>query len=109
MDEQMNEYTPDLYELVDESGEKRTFELLDCMDFEDERYYALTPYFEEEDAEQMLGDPALLVILKAEYDDETGEEILASIDDEDLFDRVAAAFEARLEEMFDFEDDEEDS
>ena len=57
----------------------------------------------------MLGDPALLVILKAEYDDETGEEILASIDDEDLFDRVGAAFEARLEEMFDFEDDEEDS
>ena len=98
MDEQMNECTPDLYELVDESGEKRTFELLDCMDFEDERYYALTPYFEEEDAEQMLSDPALLVILRAEQ-----------IDDEDLFDRVGAAFEERLEEMFDFEDDEEEN
>ena len=42
-----------------------------------------------------------------EYDPETGEEILASIEDEELFDRVGAAFEERLEEMFDFEDDEE--
>ena len=109
MDEQMNEYTPDLYELMDEQGNKQTFELLDCMDFEDERYYALTPYFEEEDADKILDEASLLVILKVEYDPETGEEILASIEDEELFDRVGAAFEERLEEMFDFEDDEDGS
>ena len=107
MDEQMNEYTPDLYELMDEQGNKQTFELLDCMDFEDERYYALTPYFEEDDADKILDEASLLVILKVEYDPETGEEILASIEDEELFNRVGAAFEERLDEMFDFEDDEE--
>ena len=107
MDEQMNEYTPDLYELMDEQGNKQTFELLDCMDFEDERYYALTPYFEEDDADKRLDEASLLVTLKVEYDPETGEEILASIEDEELFDRVGAAFEERLEEMFDFEDDED--
>ena len=107
MDEQKNEYTPDLYELMDENGKKQTFELLDCMDFEDERYYALTPYFEEEDADKLLDEASLLVILKAEYDPETGEEILASIEDEELFDRVGAAFEERLEDIFDFEDEED--
>ncbi|EXM39351.1 DUF1292 domain-containing protein [Ruminococcus albus] len=108
MDEQKNEYTPDLYELMDEDGNKQTFELLDCMDFEGERYYALTPFYEEDNADKILDEASLLVILKAEYDNETGEEILASIEDEDLFDRVGAAFEERLDEMFDFEDDEEE-
>lgn len=107
MDDKMNEYTPDLYELMDESGEKQTFELLDCMEYEGETYYALTPFYEEDQAEDMLNDSGELVILKVEYDEETGEEILASIDDEDLFDRIGEAFIKRLEDMYDFEDEDE--
>lgn len=107
MDDKMNEYTPDLYELMDESGEKQTFELLDCMEYEGETYYALTPFYEEDQAEDMLNDSGELVILKVEYDEETGEEILASIDDEDLFDRIGEAFIERLEDMYDFEDEDE--
>lgn len=105
MDNMMNEYTPDLYELMDESGEKQVFELLDCMEFEGETYYALTPFYDEDQAAELLDDPGELVILRVEYDDETGEEILASIDDDALFDRVGEAFIARLEEMYDFDED----
>jgi len=102
-----NEYTPDLYELEDEMGNKQTFELLDCMDYEGERYYALTPYYEE-DAEGMLEDPGEVVILRSEFDEQTGEEIMASIEDEDLYDKIGAIFMERIEEMFDFDDDEND-
>lgn len=44
-----NEFLPDLYELEDENGNKQTFELLDAMEYGDEKYYALTPYYENGD------------------------------------------------------------
>ena len=109
MSDEMNEYTPDLFELVDEEGNKQTFELLDCMEYEEEKYYALTPYYEEEEAQQMLEDSGEVVILRAEYDEQTGEEILASIEDEELFDKIGAVFMDRIEEMFDFDDEEDDT
>ena len=109
MSDEMNEYTPDLFELVDEEGNKQTFELLDCMEYEEEKYYALTPYYDQEEAQQMLEDSGEVVILRAEYDEQTGEEILASIEDEELFDRIGAVFMDRIEEMFDFDDEEDDT
>ena len=62
-----NEFLPDLYELEDENGNKQTFELLDAMEYEDEKYYALTPYYENGD--EALEDSGDVVILKAEYDE----------------------------------------
>ena len=109
MSDEMNEYTPDLFELVDEEGNKQTFELLDCMEYEEEKYYALTPYYDQEEAQQMLEDSGEVVILRAEYDEQTGEEILASIEDEELFDKIGAVFMDRIEEMFDFDDEEDDT
>ena len=103
-----NEYTPDLYELEDENGVKQTFELLDCMDYEDERYYALTPFFDEKDAAAMLEDSGEVVILKSEFDEETGEEIMASIEDDDLYEKIGNIFMERIEEMFEFDDEDED-
>lgn len=103
-----NEYTPDLYELEDEEGNKQTFELLDVMDYEDERYYALTPYFEEDEAQAMLEDSGEVVILKSELDEQTGEEILASIEDDELYERIGGLFMERIEEMFDFGDGDDD-
>ncbi len=108
MSENMNEYTPDLFELIDEEGNKQTFELLDCMEFEEEKYYALTPYFEADEGQELLEDSGEVVILKVEYDEETGEEILASIEDEELFDRVGAVFMDRIEEMFGFDDEDDE-
>ena len=90
-----NEFLPDLYELEDENGNKQTFELLDAMEYGDEKYYALTPYYENGD--EALEDSGDVVILKAEYD-ENNDEILASIEDDDEYEIVADAFDELLDD-----------
>ena len=39
--------TPDIYTLVDEEGNEQAFELLDVLDLDDNRYFALIPYYEK--------------------------------------------------------------
>lgn len=92
----MNEYTPELYELVDDQGNKKNFEMLDAAEIDGVQYFAMIPAIESED---FLNDNGELVILKAIKDN--GEEILASIDDDDEFDKVSEYFMKRLEEIFD--------
>ena len=100
-----NEFLPDLYELEDENGNKQTFELLDAMEYGDEKYYALTPYYENGD--EALEDSGDVVILKAEYD-ENNDEILASIEDDDEYEKIGQMFMERIDEMFEFDDEDED-
>ena len=106
--EMNDEYMPDLYELEDENGDKQSFELLDVMEYEGEKYYALTPYFDEEEAERMLEDSGEVVILRSEFD-ENNDEILASIDDDEEYEKIGELFMQRIDEMFEFDDDDEDS
>lgn len=94
---------PDLYTLVDEEGKEQMFELLDSLEYEGETYYALTPYLD--DAEAILADDGEVVILKSTYED--NEEVLISVDDDDLFDKLGDLFMDRFAELF--EDDDEDS
>ena len=97
-------YTPDLYTLVDEKGEEQTFEFLDAMELDGERYYALTPYYPN--AEDLLSDDGELTILKSEF--EGDEELMVSIEDDEEFERIASIFLERIENIFDDFDDEED-
>ena len=90
---EMNEYTPELFELVDEAGNKKNFELIDAAEFEGEQYFAMVPAIEDEN---YLDCDCELVILKAVEDN--GEEILASIDDDEEFEKVSAFFMERIEE-----------
>ena len=94
------EYTPDLYTLEDEGGNEQTFE----MEYEGEKYFALTPYFEN--PENMLGDSGEVVILKSDFDGD--EEIMISIDDDDEYEKIGNIFMKRIEEMFAFDDDDTD-
>ncbi len=94
MSEKMD-YTPDLYTLVDEEGKEQTFELLDVMEVDDERYFALVPYIDEE---ELVSGDGELVILKAQMEGE--EEILASIEDDEEFERIGQMFLKRIEESF---------
>lgn len=94
------DYTPDLYTLVDEEGKEQTFEMLDALEVDGERYFALVPYYAE--GSEIETDDGELVILKAQMDGE--EEILASIDDDEEFDKIGAMFMKRIEEMFEDED-----
>lgn len=95
----MNEYAPDLIELVDDKGNRKNFEIVDIAEFQGEMYYAMIPEF---DGEDILSADCELVILKAVEDD--GEEILASIEDDDEFYEVSEFFMKRMDEVFDEED-----
>ncbi len=99
---EMNEYTPDLFELIDESGNKKNFELIDAAEIEGEQYFAMIP---SADDDNFLNEDCDLVILKTIEED--GEEILASIDDDDEFEMVSKYFLERLQDIFDYDEDDE--
>lgn len=100
MSEEMD-FTPELYTLIDEEGKEQTFEMLDALEQDGERYFALVPYYENPD--DLTEDDGELVILRVQADGD--EEILVSIDDDAEFEKIGAIFMKRIEEMFD--DDEE--
>jgi len=98
------DFSPDIYTLIDEDGVEQAFELLDVMDLDDDRYFALLPYYD--DPEEMLESDGELVVLKAEMVD--GEEMMATIDDDQEYERIGNLFLERLSEMFEEEYDEEE-
>ena len=75
---EMNEYTPELFELIDDEGNKKNFELIDAAELDGEQYFAMVPAIEDDD---FLNADCDLIFLKTI--EENGEEILASIDDDD--------------------------
>ena len=95
------EYNPDLYTLVDEEGVEQTFELLDVMELDGERYFALIPYYEDPD--ELVEDDGDLIVLKSQMDGD--EELMVSIDDEEEYQRVGNLFLEMLSELFDYEDE----
>ena len=100
---EMNEYTPELFELIDSDGNKKNFELVDAAELNGEQYYAMIPAIEDED---FLNADCDIVILKSVYEDD--EEILASIDDDEEFMEVSEFFLRRMEEIMDMYDDEDE-
>jgi uncharacterized protein YrzB (UPF0473 family) len=85
------EYGSDFITLTDEDdGTEHVLEHLDTLDFEDKVYMAFTPAEADADAEETE-----IIILRAE--DEEGEEMLVTIEDEAELDRVYSAFMERLE------------
>lgn len=98
------DYTPDLYTLSDEDGKEQTFELIDCYEEGDNKYYAMVPYYDN--PADIISDSGELVILKSDYSD--GEEMLVTIDDDDEYDRIGEIFMSRLEDYYDGDDDGEE-
>ena len=95
-----DDYNPDIYTLIDEEGIEQTFELLDVMEIDDDRYFALIPFFEE--PEETLDDDGDLIILKSQIDDD-GQEMMISIDNDDEYQRVGEIFLDKLSQMFEEE------
>ncbi len=102
---EMNEYTPDLYTLEDEDGNEQEFELLDVMEYEGERYYALTPYYGD-DHDSLLEDDGEVVILKEEMVED--EPMLVSIEEDDEYEKIGGMFLERLNEIYDDDDESEE-
>ena len=98
MDE-YNEYKPDIVTVEDENGKEHTFEIADAIETDEARYVALIPVYDE--PEDILSGDGELIIL--EVIEENGNEILAPIDDDALFDEIAGIFEERLEELYEIE------
>ena len=87
--------------VVDENGVEHTFEELDRIETDKGRYVALLPLPETPD--QITEEDGELIILKVE--EEKGETYLCPIEDDEEFNEVGQAFEERLAEMFDFDEE----
>ncbi|MCL2512586.1 MAG: DUF1292 domain-containing protein [Oscillospiraceae bacterium] len=100
-----DDYTPDTVCVVDDDGVEHIFEELDRIETDDGKYIALMPTYASE--EEMEEDDGSFIILKV--DEESGENILTQIEDEEEFEEVGKIFEGRLAELFEYgEEDEEE-
>ena len=84
--------------------EEIEFKVIDSLDLEEGSYVALetTP----DDPVAYLNSDGSLIILKTIVED--GEEILATIDDDEEFDKVSEIFMSRLSDLYDFDTDEDE-
>lgn len=86
-----------LVTVIDDDGIEHIFEELDRIETDDgQKYIALLPVTDDEE-----GDDELIILRVSEV---SGDTVLEPIEDDDEFDEIAAAFEERLAEMFDFEE-----
>jgi len=98
----MEEYTPDIVSIIDEEGKEHIFEELDRIETDKGRYVALLPIPEDEN--NLTEEEGELIILKVE--EEKGETYLCPIENDEEFEEVGSAFEERLSEIFDFNEEE---
>ena len=98
MDEN-KEYNPDIVTVEDENGNVHTFEIADAIETDDARYLAMIPVYDDPQ-DILTGDGELIIV---EVLEEDGNEILAPIEDDELFDEIAAIFEERLEDLYEIE------
>ena len=96
------EFNPDLVSVIDENGVEHVFEELDRIETDTAKYVALLPVYDE--AEEILDDDGELIILKVIEED--GETYLEPIEDEKLFNKIGEIFEERLEDLFEFNEEE---
>lgn len=90
-------------ELIDENNEVVQFEHLLTLDFGDREYMVLLPMEEEDDLDSEEGG---VVILRVEQDDE-GNDIYVSIEDEEELEEVFQAFLQVMGQDGAFDNDEE--
>lgn len=95
-----NEFAPDLITLIDEENVEHNFEILDIIENEKGKFYALYPVFDDpKDAVDDCGEYYIMEVIE-----ENGEEQLATLEDDVLADELAEIFENRFEELFEDQD-----
>ena len=92
------DYGSDFITIVDDDGQEFELEVLDTMDYNGESYTAFLP------ADMDENDPDYGIIILRCVQDENGDDIFESIDDEDQLQDVYEHFMVLL---FDDEDEEE--
>lgn len=96
-------YGNSLVSVLDDEGNEHQFELLDAIETDEGRYVALLPIYTE--AEAALEDDGELVILEVINDN--GDDLLVPIEDDEVFETIADAFQERLEEYYEINEVEE--
>ena len=99
------DYGADYVTLTDEDGNETEFELVDTLDTDEGSYVALISV-PGDDPKAYLESDGNLVILK--YATDAGEDYLTTIEDDDEFERISEIFMSRLDDLYEFEDGEED-
>ena len=97
---EQGEYEPYILSLTDEDGKEYNLEVLDDIDYEDNRYMALQPVYD--DPQKMLEESGELVILKVVPDGD--DEALIEIEDDDESEEVASIFTDRLQDYFEIDE-----
>ena len=97
------DFGTNIVSVLDDEGNEHQFELLDAIETDEGRYVALLPIYSE--AEAAIEDDGELVILEVVNDN--GDDLLVPIEDDDLFESVAQAFEERLSEYYEINEVEE--
>lgn len=99
MGENMNEeiLVGDIYTLTDdESGEQMQYEIIGTAELNDVFYVALYPTDEEVEE---------YIILRTEIEEETGERILVTIEDDDEWESVAEYFDNEIFSDVDYDEE----
>lgn len=105
-EEELDNQEIQIITLQDSEGQDRDFEILSDLEFEGNRYYALLPYYDNvEDLDNKDEEDTEILIMRATMDGD--DEILETIEDDDLFDKVAAMFDAKFDEQDAMYGDEE--
>ena len=91
------EFGSDFITIIDDDGQEFELEVLDEMNYNGETYVAFLPADMKED------DPDYGIIILRSVEDENGDELFESIDDEDQLQDVYEHFMVLL-----FDDEEED-
>lgn len=100
--ELMNEeFGNDIVTLTDDEGNELVLEHLDTVEYNGMTYLAFIP------EEMSVEDSYELIIMKVEQ--ENGEEMLVTLDDEDELAEMFQIFSERLEDTFEEEESEEES
>ena len=95
-------YEADVYTLTDEDGVEGQYEEIGVAEVDDKVYHALIPLGEDGVA---VGDEYIIL---REVEDENGDMMLESIEDDEEFDRVADLFDDEFAEI-DYDEGADDS
>lgn len=92
------EYGSDFITIIDDDGEEFELEVLDSMDYSGESYMAFLPANMDEN------DPDYGIIILRVVEDENGDEMFESIDEDD---KLQDVYEHFMVFLFDDDDEEE--
>ncbi len=102
---QEENYDFDIITVTDDDGVEHQFEEIDRIETDDgNRYVAMLSIFENSD--ELLEDDGEAIILKVL--EEKGETYLVEIEDENEFNEIRDFFQERLDELFEYDESDEE-